>query len=364
MQLTRRRRSVTRGPLAVAVVALAAAPAWADGELSMRGVYYKERATRVIQPMLDGLFEVGDHGTADAHVLVDAITSASVAAGNDGTYFTERRVEGGGGYVREVDLYKVGASVRYSSEPDYTSMFFGVRGAVELFDRNLAVTASANLGKDSMSNAGAPPMVPRLEDDLSTVLGSIGLAQLLGRDMVASLTYDVSRLEGQQANLYRSVIAAGMQVAERHPDRRTRHAVAATFKWFVPSTMTTLIAGYRRYHDSWDLDAHTPEVRVIQDVGDGTAFSVRYRYHRQDKATFYQPRYDSSTLEFLSDDIKLSAFDSHTMAAALELSGDVLGFTGRLGEMRGQIVIEYIDQNNRFGNALVAHAALTVPFAY
>jgi hypothetical protein len=348
MQLTARVVAI------VAIVGAAAAPAFADGDLTMRGVYYKERATRVMQPMLDGTFDAGEGGTATAHMLVDAITSASVAAGADGGAFTERRVEGGATYNKALGIYSVGGLVRYSTEPDYKSAFAGGRFATELFDRNLTL----------MSNAGAPPMVPRVEDELDTFIGSVGVAQILSPNLLASVTYDVDHLEGQQANLYRTVIAGGMQVAERHPETRTRHAVAATVKWFVPQSETTVIATYRRYHDDWQIDAHTPEVRILQDVGDGTTFGMRYRYHRQDKAYFYEPRYDTATLEFLSDDVKLSAFDSHTLGASLETGGDVIGFTGWLGTLRGQIVIEYVDQNNRFGNALVAHAALSVPFEY
>ena len=72
--------------LAVAVAAgalalLAAAPARADGTLAVRGVYYKERATRVMQPMLDGAFEAGERGLVTGHLLVDAITSASQSSG-------------------------------------------------------------------------------------------------------------------------------------------------------------------------------------------------------------------------------------------------------------------------------------------
>lgn len=358
MQLTVRSLTI------VALLTATAAPALADGELTMRGVYYKERATRVMQPMLDGSFEAGEGGTATAHMLVDAITSASVAAGNDGSSFTERRVEGGATYTKELGIYRLGGLVRYSTEPDYKSAFVGGRFAAELFDRNLTLTLSGTVGHDTLSNAGAPPMVPRIEGKLDTVLGSVGVAQVITPNLLVSATYDVGRIEGQQANLYRTVIAAGMQVPERHPETRTRHAVALTAKWFVEKTSTTVIGTYRRYRDDWKVDADTPELRVYQDIGDDSVFGLRYRYHRQDKAYFYEPRYDTATLEFLSDDIKLSAFDSHTIAASFETSGYVMGFTGWIGDLRGQIVIEYVDQNNRFGNALVAHAALTVPFQY
>jgi hypothetical protein len=357
MQLNR------RALLAGAVVALCAAPApvHADGELSFATAYYKERATRVVQPMLDGRFDVGDAGVATAHMLVDAITSASVGVG--GEFFEETRVEGGTTYTQEFDIYKLGMLFRYSSEPDYRSIFAGMRFQAELFDRNLTLTAAGTFGRDDMSNAGAPPMAPRLEGQLDTLLGSLGAAQLLGPNVVASVTYDVSTLDGQQANLYRYVITSGMQIPEKHPDHRTRHAIAGTLKLFVPQSVTTVMATYRRYHDSWDVDGHTPELRVIQDVGEGTLFGLRYRYHRQDRAYFFREDY-AAPQELISEDVKLSAFDSHTIGATFEMSGDVIGFTGLLGATRGQLVFEYVDQNNRFGNALIGHATLTVPLTY
>ena len=364
MQLNRPSSLAGLAALALALAIGGASPARADGELTMRGVYYKERATRVMQPMLDGRFDVGDHGQAVGHLLVDAITSASIAAGNDGAAFSERRVEGGAGYSHELGVYKLGGLVRYSSEPDYTSTFAGVRGAAELFDRNLTVTVGATVGHDAISTAGAPPMVPRREDTLTTYLGSLSVAQVLSPNLIGAVTYDLGYLDGEQANLYRAVIAEGMLVAERHPRTRVRHAVASSLKAFVPSSLTTVIASYRYYRDDWQIDGHTPELRVYQDVGDSAVFGVRYRYHRQDAAYFYEPRYASASPEFLSDDVKLSAFDSHTMAAQLEVAGEAVGLAGRLGEVRGQLVIEYVDQNNRFGNALVAHAALIIPISY
>src|SRR5512143_625612 len=100
------------------VVLLATAQvAHADGTLMTRGVYYKEKSTRVIQPMLDGMFDVGTRGLLDAHLLVDAITSASAGSGASmGQPFTEKRYEAGARYTQEldgprdsiIDLFRVG----------------------------------------------------------------------------------------------------------------------------------------------------------------------------------------------------------------------------------------------------------------
>ena len=62
--------------VAVSLALAVAAPALGDGTLAVRGVYYKERATRVMQPMLDAMLDAGNHGIVTGHFLVDAITSA------------------------------------------------------------------------------------------------------------------------------------------------------------------------------------------------------------------------------------------------------------------------------------------------
>src|SRR5204863_2376134 len=106
----RMRVQLSRAIVAGAILVIASAPARADGELTLRGVYYKERSTRVEQPMLDGRFDVGDSGEVDAHALVDAITSASAASGAADTSFSERRYEVGAGYTHTLGDYKLNAN--------------------------------------------------------------------------------------------------------------------------------------------------------------------------------------------------------------------------------------------------------------
>src|SRR5678815_642255 len=89
--------------VAGALVTAAPLQVHGDGTLAVRGVYYKERATRVMQPMLDGMFDAGGHGIVTGHFLVDAITSASASSGAaDAQPFTENRYEGGLGYTHEL----------------------------------------------------------------------------------------------------------------------------------------------------------------------------------------------------------------------------------------------------------------------
>lgn len=350
------------------VLVLAATPAHADGELSVRGVWYKEKATRVIQPMLDARFDAGEDAEVEAHVLVDAITSASVAAGALDAPFSERRWEAGAGYVRRLGDWRLGGGARVSREPDYDSVSATARVERTLFSENTVIGVTGGGGFDAVSNAGAPAgMGMALSGEMTTVHGSMSISQVVSAHAVVGVTYDVTRLTGYQENPYRSAITAEGLVPERHPDERTRHAVAASLRWFAPRTETVVVVSHREYLDDWGLRAHTPELRLIQQAGEGVDLTLRYRYHRQTAADFYllsYPSNDVSRFPFVTDDVKLGAFDSHTLGFKVGVIGSVIGFTGRLEQARGELMFEYTDQDNRFGNAVQAHAALTLPFEY
>lgn len=364
--------------VAVAVLAAVPSPAAADGTLSMRGVYYKERATRVMQPMLDGVFDVGTHGIVNAHMLVDAITSASASSGADNAMpFTENRVEGGAGYTHDLDPVRVGAQLRYSTESDYKSFYAGVRAEMDLAQKNATLGAGFGVSKDQISAASAQgPAIPTLACsptesattcDLTTMSGYLAVSQILSRTTVLGLTYDIAKLDGYQSNPYRTALADDGIAPERHPTERLRQAIAASLRFYVPRTKTTLIGAYRYYHDSWDVDAHTPEVRIIQQIGDTVDAGLRYRYHTQDGADFFRERYpttDAAMFPYVSDDVKLSAFTDHMFEAKLGVLGETFGMSGRWAGARFEGILTYVAQYNRFGNAVIAQAALTVPLSY
>lgn len=343
---------------------LAAGSARADGSLTMRGAYYKERSTRVVQPMLDGSFQVGEHGTADGHLLVDAITSASSSSGASDAAFTEKRYEGGGGYMHELTWGKLRGDFRLSSEPDYVSLFGGASVELGFAEKNTIVSLGLGGGHDKVSNAGAQsPFSVAIEETLDTGLAAASVSQLLSPDLVVSAGYDVSYLSGYQQNPYRFVSIGTTPMAERHPDTRTRHALAATAKWFATATATTLIGSYRFYADSWGILASTPEVRIVQPLGDLLEAGVRYRFHHQGAADFYKPMYTQEEA-YVTDDEKLSSFTTQTIEGRFAVLGEAFGLCGDWAEARGEVLVQYIDQNNRFGNAIAAQLALTLPFTY
>jgi hypothetical protein len=373
-----------------ALVTLVAATAHADGTLEARGVYYKERSTRVMQPMLDGMFDVGTRGLVNAHFLVDAITSASSGSGAaNAAAFTERRYEGGGSYTHEldgpasigwIDKVRLGGEAKYSTESDYTSFYVGARAELDVAQKNAVLGLGGGYATDSITNAGAqgPMGGPQLQCDvtstamanecsLSSYVGFASASQIVSKNALVAVTYDISKLDGYQANPYRTVITNGGLFPEKHPNERLRQAFAVSGRLHVPATQTTFIGAYRYYTDDWHVHAHTPELRIVQEVGALADASIRYRYYRQTASYFFAERYptlDPAMIEYITDDPKMSAYSGHVLEAKLGVLGEEFSLDGKWAGARIEGVLEYIIQHNRFGDAVVAHVALTVPFDY
>lgn len=369
--------------IALAIVLAIAAPAQGDGTLAVRGVYYKERATRVMQPMMDAIFDAGSHGVVTAHFLVDAITSASASSGAvNAMPFNELRYEGGVGYSHELATrlgpLTIGGDAKYSTESDYRSLFGGLRGQLELGQKNTVLGFGAGYSHDVVSAAAAQgPAMPTLRCDdahpadtecpLDVYLLYGSVSQILGKDTVVAGTVDLSILQGYQSNPYRSAIVGEVLVPERHPTERTREAFAASIRHYVAATGTTLIAAYRYYRDDWQVHAHTPELRIVQEVGRDIDAAVRARYYTQDGADFFRERYpaDSAAMNrSVTDDVKLSSFTGYTLEAKLGVLGEAFQLRDRWAGTRFEAMLNYTAQHNRFGNAVIAHVAVTIPFEY
>lgn len=365
--------------VAAGVALVVASPAHGDGSLAVRGVYYKERATRVMQPMLDGMFDVGAHGILTGHFLVDAITSASASSGAvNAVPFNELRYEGGAGYTHELGAWTLGGDLKYSTESDYVSLYGGVHAQLELNQKNTVLGFGSGVSHDTVSAAAAQgPAMPTLRCDAEntaatscsldvySVYGSF--SQILGKNMVAGVSVDVSTLRGYQSNPYRTAIVGEVLVPERHPTERTREAFAASLRHYLAATGTTFIAAYRYYRDDWQVHAHTPELRIVQEVGRDVDAAVRFRYYTQDGAYFFRDRYpadNAAMTQFVTDDVKLSSFNGYTLEAKLGVLGEAFQLAGRWADARFEGMLEYTAQHNRFGQAVVAHVAVTIPFEY
>lgn len=361
---------MSRAALVLLALALCPAVARADGWLAMRGAYYKERSTRVVQPMVDAELETSPHGLLKVHFLVDQITSASPAAGTP-QEFSETRYEGGFDYTRTIDNLRVGGGGRYSTEDDYDSIFGSAHLDLELAQKNTLLRFSVAGGHDTITNGVQVAMgeigTPRIVETLNTYLLSASVSQVLGPQLVGTLTYDVIFLDGYQANIYRRVTGAETPVPERVPDSRVRNAVFGALRGYVCPSKTTLFAGYRLYADDWGIVGHTPEARVIQEIVRGLDLRLRFRWHVQSGADFYQDVYTAADImndPYVTEDEKLSEMQTRTVGGQLSVELALLGVKGAWGEARLDALVEYVDQTTAFRDAWIGEIGLRVPLTY
>ena len=295
--------AAARGPLGAIVVCLVlvgARQAWAEDYVAVRGVYYREASTRVIQPMVELLRE---SPTVDvgAHFLVDAITSASIAAGTTvDNVFTEVRDEAGFRVRKRFDRSDATLSYRYSAESDYWSHSIGAALGTRLWDDTATLRLSLGRTFDTMSAKGRTPdcrpNMPAPFCTLNTWFAGLSYSQVLSPVALAQISYEMAYLSGFQGNLYRMV--SSLMRYEYLPEHRMRNAITPRIAYYLPRSQTGFQLHYRFYFDfypgehattsdPWFLIAHTIEARLYQKLTPTVEIRLLLRYYRQNHARFW-----------------------------------------------------------------------------
>jgi hypothetical protein len=287
------------------------AGAWADDYVSVRGAYYREASTRVIQPMVEVVRESPSGIDIGAHFLIDAITSASAAAGTTiDNVFTEIRDEAGIRVRKRWARSDATLSYKYSSESDYWAHGLGASFGTRLWEDTAALRLSLGASFDTLTNNGTNatggtiscgPGVTATFCSLKAWFAGLSYSQILSPVAIAQISYEAAYLDGFQGNIYRTVPSFNNQ-PEYLPPQRLRNAISPRIAYYVPATSTGFQLNYRLYFDfypgdypfdqatksdPWLLVAHTVEARVYQQLTDTLEVRLLFRYYRQNHANFW-----------------------------------------------------------------------------
>ncbi|MGB1700609.1 MAG: DUF3570 domain-containing protein, partial [Nannocystaceae bacterium] len=332
-------RAASIASLATLLVATLAACWWpstvdAEDRVLIRGNYYRERSTRVLQPYISFSKDLPDERlTIGADYLMDVISSASIGAaalqlGGD-KVFTEMRHEATIRVASRLQDWSVGSFFRYSTETDYESKTVGLSLARELRQKTITLGANYAYTFDRAFRilANIPgtripwkSKVPTPEDPTEFVDGpsnllqvhnlSLGYNQVLTRTLLASLQLEGSLGRGPQENPYRRV-RNGME--EVHPLLRRRVAVSGSARYAIPKARLVLEPRYRFSADDWAIRSHAPQFRVHLRAIPTLSLRARYRYYTQTASDFWVASGDyPATARYRTADPKMGAFDSHT----------------------------------------------------
>jgi hypothetical protein len=392
-------RSLLALVCAVAMLLVSPRPLGAENRVTIRGNYYRETSTRILQPMVHATVDAPDERlTIGAAYLLDAISSASIASGtmavNGGDkVFTELRHEFVGTLGSRLGDWSLGTFFRYSTETDYISRGTGFSLSRDLLQRTINLTLSYSLGLDRIyritNNLGAKnPWCGGAVDinDCSgkgTGIGTnllqihhvqAGYSHVLHETVLALFNVEYAHQRGPQDNPYRKdIIVNGLP--ETHPHVRNRVVFSPALRWIIPKGRTVIEPFYSFYTDDWKLRSHSPELRVHVRAARHLRLRARYRYYHQTGTFFfradgsYTPPNGQCTREHpencVTGDVKAQPWDSHTVGGQLTWELDGLARHRGLHWLEGgylQATYNHAFQHNRFGNARIGDLALSLAF--
>lgn len=269
--------------------------------------------------------KIGDKLSVAANYYVDMVSSASIDVKLSASKYKEERKQKSLSfdYLHGKSTYSAG--VIDSKEADYVAdtAFFGLSQDMfgDLTTVSLGFTRGWNHVFRNVKLAdGSKIRDPTFADGSDTRDYSLGLSQILTRNMILALNYEVITDEGFLNSPYRSVryvdptSPRGFSLEkELYPRTHTSNAIAGRLKYYLPYR-AALEGSYRFYTDTWGIAAHTVEINYTQPAWKRWIFDGRVRYYRQNAADFYSdlfPRAQSQN--FLARDKELSTFSSYAV---------------------------------------------------
>ncbi len=270
--------------------------------------------------------KVGKSVSIVGNYYVDMVSSASIDVITTASPYTEEREQWSLGmdYLRGNTTMRVNYVSSEESDYDAETVSFSV--SQDMFGDLTTLTLGYALGDDLVRRTDDPSF----ERNLDKQTYSIGVTQILTKNLISTLNFETVTDEGFLNNPYRSVRYADLGSAlgysfepELYPNTRTSNALGLRARYYLPYR-AAIEGEYRYFIDTWDVEGHTAALTYIHPWGDFT-FTGKFRYHTQTGAHFYSDLFSrSEATNFRGRDKELSALQSYTfkLKAAYEILND------------------------------------------
>ncbi len=216
------------------------------------------------------------------------------------------------------------AGIINSKESDYTAdtSFFSI--SQDMFGDLTTVTLTYKRGWNDIFRNVKQPEGGSIRDpgfaQVSDTRGyALGLTQILTRNLILAMNYEVLTDEGFLNSPYRSVrfvdptAATGFSFeSEIYPRTHTSNAFSTRLRYYLPYR-AAVDGQYRFFSDTWGVNAHTVELGYTHPAWKRWVFDAKFRYYRQTAADFYSDLFPRRQFaNFLARDKELSTFSSYT----------------------------------------------------
>jgi hypothetical protein len=325
--------TMSRKLLALALLALVTL---GHGGLAPAGVLAEDRADALYHRYQGGGVEIqgpsvlvrkkiGEHFAVNANYYMDFVTSASIDVKLSASQYKEQRTQKSLGFEFLHDKTTYTANVISSKESDYTADTASFGLSQDMFGDLTTVSLGYRRGwnhvfRNIKDPDGAKIRDPSFAEQMDTRAYTVGLTQIITRNMLAGINVEAITDEGYLNSPYRSVRYAdpgdprGFALqAEIYPRTHTSNATAIFAKYYLP-WRAAIEGNYRFYSDSWGVNASTFDLTYTHPAWRRWIFDGRLRYYTQTQADFYSdlfPRRDYQN--FLARDKELAAYTGYTV---------------------------------------------------
>ncbi len=305
--------------LAVLLLCLCCAPARAGVLLDDRADamyhYYNGGGVKVDGPSVLVLKKIGESVALNGNYYLDSVSSASIDVVTTASKYEEDRTEVSAGIEYLYGNSIMGMSYTNSNEDDYeaNTASFGV--SIDMFGNMTTVRLGYSYSWDTVENNTDSSFEHKNERQNY----SVGLTQVITKDMLLEFTFETITDEGYLNNPYRSVryedptsqLGYSFQ-PEKYPRTRTSNAAALRGLHYLP-WRASVFGEYRFFDDTWDVRAHNIEAGYTHTLWGRWILEAKYRYYTQDKAEFYSDLFSGPDVQnHMGRDKELSEFHSHT----------------------------------------------------
>ena len=288
-------------------------------------------------PALMARKQVGQNVSVLAEVYEDSVTSASIDVVTTASPYTDKRDEKRLGLDYLHGNTTMNLTFINSVESDYAADTYHFSVSHDMFGDLTTVTLGYGVGHDDVGQNIGGTRHDKGKTDHHKY--SLGVSQILTKNLVVSSTLELDADEGFLNNPYREVLVlkrdlsgavipgdSGFLQLERYPGTRTSNALGVVAKYYLPYR-AALSLGYRTYSDTWDVQASMYEIGYTQPLKNHWTFDFSFRTYNQTQASFYADYFYASEMPYYHARFKdLSTYGDNTVGIGLKYEFGRQGF--------------------------------------
>jgi hypothetical protein len=261
---------------------------------------------------------------AQVNYFVDHVSGASIDVLSQASQIRDERIQKSATLEFVHDKTTYTASYTGSVERDYRSDTASIAMKQDMFGdlTTLSLAFADTVDKIGENNGTAfVPIIDWLGHAQSRSY-DIDWSQILTKNLIAGLNFNVITDQGYLANPYRSIryqdagtpkgYSLGSQI---YPDTRTSTAIQGELKYFLPYR-AAITGSFRYFEDTWNIVGKTFELDYTHPISNVWILEGRFRYYTQNHADFYSDLFQyADQYRFEGRDQDLAAQDNYTIGA-------------------------------------------------